>query len=51
MILFIERFTLIDFPFVFDIIKCIKLKDKPEFNGENVDEKNSKNRYNHNYVR
>ena len=24
---------------------------KFEFNGENVDEKNSKNRYNHNYVR
>lgn len=25
--------------------------DKFEVNGENVDEKNSKNRYNHNYVR
>lgn len=31
MILFTTRFILIDFLFVSDIIKCIKLKDKSEF--------------------
>lgn len=36
MILFIGLFILIDFPFVFDIIKCIKLKDKSEFNGVTI---------------
>ena len=34
MILFTIRFILIDFLFVSDIIKCIKLKDKSEFNAE-----------------
>lgn len=31
MIQFTERFILIDFQFVFDIIKCIKKEDKSEF--------------------